>query len=109
MTNPALEFIKFVSAVLACSQEFKVEVGLLKRNLLDFISVKEFSDEAVFRNPCNPFKFDMVMQNMDSCRNDDLLSPSDGQQDSCKAARWLCLIWGLNTTGCHRRCAAAVD
>jgi len=101
MTNPALEFIKFVSAVLACSQEFKIEIGLLKRNLLDLISVKEFSDEAVFRNPCDPFKLDMVIcrtcnnvRNMDLCRDDDLLPPSDEQQNSRKAARWLCLICG---------------
>lgn len=101
MTNPALEFIKSVAAVLACSQEFKIEIGLLKRNLLDLISVKEFSDQAVFRNPCDPFKLDMIicrtcngMRSMDLCRDEDLLPPPDEQQSARKTTRWLCLICG---------------
>ena len=101
MTNPSLEFIKSVTAVLSCSQEFKIEIGLLKRNLLDLISVKEFSDEAVFRNPCDPFKLDMVicrtcnsMRSMDLCRDEDLLPLPDEQHNSRKGARWLCLICG---------------
>lgn len=98
MTNPALEFIKFVTAVLACSQEFKIEVGLLRRNLLDLVGSKEFSEEAVFRNPCDVFKLDMVMcrwcnvmRSMDFCRDEDLLPSLDKPHVSRKVQSWRCL------------------
>lgn len=101
MTNPALEFIKFITAVLNCSQEFKIEVGILRRNLLDLVSVKEFSEDAVFRNPCDPFKLDMVicrscnnMRSMDFCRDEDLLPSPDEPQSSRRTPRWNCLICG---------------
>ena len=42
MKNPILECIKFVCAVLALSREVNAEVGVLRRNLLDLISVKEY-------------------------------------------------------------------
>ncbi|KAF8310468.1 DUF1744-domain-containing protein [Clavulina sp. PMI_390] len=105
MTNPSLEYVKFLCAVLACAQEFKVEVGLLRRNLLDLVGVKEFSDEAQFRNPCDPFKLDMVicrscnnMRSMDFCRDEDLLpsvedsTAASSSSAARRVARWHCLI-----------------
>lgn len=41
MKNPILECIKFICAVLALSKELNAEVGVLRRNLLDLIGVKE--------------------------------------------------------------------
>ena len=80
MTNPALEFIKFVTAIFALAKDYKTEIGILKRNMLDLVSVREFSDEAVFKNPCEPFILPMVvcpycadMRDMDLCRDADLL------------------------------------
>ncbi|KAF8331488.1 uncharacterized protein EI90DRAFT_3145642 [Cantharellus anzutake] len=81
MTNPALEFIKFTCAIFSAAQDYKLEVGLLKRNLLQFIGVREFSEEAEFRNPCDPFVLPMVicrhcnhMRDLDFCRDPDLLA-----------------------------------
>lgn len=97
-SNPPLEFIKSATAVFQCSQEFKIEIGLMKRNLLDLISVKEFSDEAIFRNPCDRFKLDMVicrscnaMRNIDFCRDEDLLPSPEELQGARKPPRWQCL------------------
>ncbi|KAF9508498.1 hypothetical protein BS47DRAFT_1350248 [Hydnum rufescens UP504] len=99
--NPPLEFIKFVCAAFGCSQEFKVEIGLLKRNLLELVGVREFADEAEFRNPCDPFKLPMVicrlcnsMRDFDFCRDPDLL-PEEGPSATRRTPpRWLCEICG---------------
>lgn len=61
LKNPILEFIKTTCAVLALSKDVQEEVVVLKRNLLDLIGVREFSKEAVFHNPCLPFKVPMVV------------------------------------------------
>lgn len=62
--NPALEFIKTTMVVLGLAKELSAEVIVLKRNLLDLIGMREFAKEAVFRNPCLPFKVPMVV-----CKN----------------------------------------
>ncbi|KAL0581436.1 DNA polymerase epsilon catalytic subunit [Marasmius crinis-equi] len=93
LTNPPLEFVKFVCAVFGLAGEYQVEVGLLKRNVLDLIGVREFADEAKFRNPCEPLKLGSVpckhcdaLKDFDFCRDPELLpsGSSDGR------AKWTC-------------------
>ncbi|KAF5367571.1 hypothetical protein D9758_003792 [Tetrapyrgos nigripes] len=86
MSNPLLEFIKFLAS------EYHVEIGLLKRNALDLIGVKEFANEAIFRNPCEPLKLPSVpckhcdaLRDFDFCRDPDLL-PSN----SDVSPKWTC-------------------
>lgn len=92
LENPVLELVKFTCAVFGLAKEYNVEFGLLKRNLLELINVREFAAEAVFRNPCEPLKLSNVpcrqcdaLRDFDFCRDDELnanhldLSP-----------RWLC-------------------
>ncbi|BGP19454.1 hypothetical protein JCM10213_006274 [Rhodosporidiobolus nylandii] len=76
LKNPVLEFIKTTCAVLALSKDVAEEVVVLKRNLLDLIGVREFAREAIFQNPCLPFKVPMVVcrscnsiRDLDLCRN----------------------------------------
>lgn len=64
LKNPLLEFIKTTCAILSLARDVLPEVLVLKRNLLDMISVREFATEAAFRNPCLPFKVPMVV-----CKN----------------------------------------
>ncbi|KAJ2921503.1 hypothetical protein H1R20_g15588, partial [Candolleomyces eurysporus] len=80
LTNPTLEFIKFVCAIFSLAKEYRVEIGLLKRNLLELIGVKEFANEAIYRNPCEPLKLSNVpcrhcdaLRDFDFCRDQDLL------------------------------------
>lgn len=80
LTNQSLEFIKFTTAVFGLAKEFNIEISLLKRTVLDLINVREFSEEAIFRNPCESFKLQMVtcpvctfMRDFDFCRDIDLL------------------------------------
>ncbi|KAL5483454.1 POL2 [Sanghuangporus weigelae] len=94
MTDPILEFIKFAGAVFGLAQDYQIELGLLKRNLLELVGVREFSDEAIFRNPCDPLKLSMVtcrycdhIRDFDFCRDDELLSSSS----SLEQVHWYCL------------------
>jgi DNA polymerase epsilon subunit 1 len=96
LTNPALEFIKFACAAFALAKEYQTEVGILKRNLLEVIGVREFADEAVFHNPCEPLKLSCVpcshcdvIRDIDFCRDQDLLP-----NNIDVTHRWLCLSCG---------------
>jgi len=96
MTNPALEFVKFTCAVFSLAKDYRVEIGLLKRSLLELIGVKEFANEAAYRNPCEPLKLPNVpcrhcdvLRDFDFCRDQDLLpSNLDASQ------RWTCANCG---------------
>ena len=92
MSDPVLEFIKFTTAVFSLAQDYPIEIGLLKRNLLELVGVREFNDEAIFRNPCDPLKLSMVtcrycdhIRDFDFCRDDELLPSSSLEQ-----VRWYC-------------------
>ncbi|KIJ49176.1 hypothetical protein M422DRAFT_28152 [Sphaerobolus stellatus SS14] len=92
LTNPPLEFVKSACAVFGLAKEFSIEVGILKRNLLDLVGVKEFADEAIFRNPCEPLKLPMVIcqhcnhiRDFDFCRDADLFPSS-----SRAVTKWKC-------------------
>lgn len=90
-TNPALEVIKHVCAVFGLAKEYQVEIGLLKRSLLELINVREFATEAVFRNPCEPLQLSNIpcrhcdaLRDFDFCRDDELISGNELNP------RWLC-------------------
>lgn len=92
LTNPGLEFVKFICAIFALSKEFQIEVGLLKRNLLDLVGVREFASEATFQNPCEPLKLSNVpcrhcdsLRDFDFCRDSELITLSRESN-----ARWAC-------------------
>lgn len=61
MKNPILEYIKTTCVILSLAKDVATEVLVLKRNLLDLINVREFANEAAFKNPCLPFKVPMVV------------------------------------------------
>ncbi|KND02716.1 DNA polymerase epsilon catalytic subunit [Spizellomyces punctatus DAOM BR117] len=78
MTNPALEFVKFVCAVLALDTWNEREVRTLKQNLLKLIDVKEFGEGTNFVNPCEPFKLPQVIcEYCNHCRDLDLTRDKD--------------------------------
>ena len=96
LSNPPLEFVKFTCAVFSLAKEYQVEIGLLKRNMLDLIGVREFSSEATFRNPCEPLKLANVpcrhcdvLRDFDFCRDPELL-PNNIEVNP----KWLCANCG---------------
>lgn len=93
LTDPALEFVKFTCAVFGLARDYQIELGILKRNSLELTGVREFSDQAIFKNPCDPLKLSMVpckycdnMRDFDFCRDEELL-PTTLEQ-----TRWVCSI-----------------
>ncbi|TIB63670.1 hypothetical protein E3P77_03431 [Wallemia ichthyophaga] len=80
MKNPTLEFVKSVCTVLGLSRDVAIEVTVLKRNLLDILKVREFSEDAQFKPPCESFKVTGVVckactfvQDLDLVRDVELL------------------------------------
>ena len=95
-SNPPLEFVKSACSVFLLAKEYHVEIGLLKRNLLDLIGVREFAAEATFRNPCEPLKLSNVpcrhcdvLRDFDFCRDPELL-PNNMDVNP----KWLCMNCG---------------
>jgi len=92
LVNPVMELVKFMCAVFGLAKEYHIEIGLLKRNLLELIGVKEFATGAIFRNPCEPLKLPNVpcrhcdaLRDFDFCRDIELIPDN---LDS--APRWHC-------------------
>ncbi|KAJ3287646.1 DNA polymerase epsilon catalytic subunit [Rhizoclosmatium sp. JEL0117] len=80
LKNPALEFVKTLVAVLELDKSIERDVRVLKRDLLNLLGIKEFSGEAVFVNPCEPFRLPQIIceycnltRDMDLTRDRDLL------------------------------------
>lgn len=96
LTNAPLEFVKFVCAVLSLAKDYQIEVGLLKRTLLELIGVREFANEATFQNPCEslvlanvPCRHCDSLRDFDFCRDPELL-PNNLEVNP----RWYCETCG---------------
>jgi DNA polymerase epsilon subunit 1 len=96
LNNPVLELVKFVCATFVLAKEYQVEIGLLKRNLLELIGVREFANEAIFRNPCEPLKLSNVpcrhcdaLRDFDFCRDPELIPNNIDMSPT-----WLCFTCG---------------
>ncbi|KAM3303070.1 DNA polymerase epsilon catalytic subunit A-like isoform X1 [Capsicum chacoense] len=79
--DPALEFIKHVSAVLALDQNVQHEVLIMRRNLLKLVRVREFAPEAEFRSLSVSYTLPNVIcsycndcRDLDLCRDRALIS-----------------------------------
>ncbi|KAF5310229.1 hypothetical protein D9619_010413 [Psilocybe cf. subviscida] len=96
LNNGPLEFVKFVCAVFGLAKGYQVEIGLLKRNLLELIGVREFANDAMFRNPCEPLRLSNVpctlcdyLRDFDFCRDPELL-PNNVDVNP----KWSCIACG---------------
>ncbi|KAN0014469.1 hypothetical protein ACTFIU_000787 [Dictyostelium citrinum] len=74
LNNPPLEFIKFVCHVLSIDKSIASRVSRLRMKLMTSMKVREFSDEAKFKDPCVSFTLpDVICSSCHSCRDVDLL------------------------------------
>ncbi|KAF8625679.1 hypothetical protein AX15_005255 [Amanita polypyramis BW_CC] len=96
LTNPSLEYAKFVCAVFGLAKDFQVEIGILKRSLLELVGTREFANDAIFRNPCESLKLSNVpcrhceaLKDFDFCRDVELL-PNNIDVNP----KWLCSSCG---------------
>ena len=55
LDNPILELIKYICQVIGLDKNLEWEVGILKRDLLNVIGIKQFNTVAEYKNPCEKF------------------------------------------------------
>ncbi|KAK6138450.1 hypothetical protein DH2020_027825 [Rehmannia glutinosa] len=88
--DSALDFIKYVCAVLALDQKVQHEVLVMRRNLLKLVRIREFAPEAEFQNLFMSLTLPNVIcsycndcRDLDLCRDRALI----GQQWRCGVAQ----------------------
>uniref|UniRef100_A0A3Q3JPX5 DNA polymerase epsilon catalytic subunit n=1 Tax=Monopterus albus TaxID=43700 RepID=A0A3Q3JPX5_MONAL len=91
LNNPALEFIKYVCQVLSLDVNIVNQVNKLKRDLLRLVDVGEFSEEALFRDPCNSYILpEVICHHCNFCRDLDLCKDPSMAQDGSVLPQWFC-------------------
>ncbi|KAF8939090.1 DNA polymerase epsilon catalytic subunit [Dissophora ornata] len=97
MTNPALELIKSIAAVIGIDTTIEREVRVMRKNLLDLIEVREFSPESIFQNPCESFVLRGVIcsycsycKDLDFCRDPHLLPKIKKDTGEVILGAWRC-------------------
>jgi len=90
LTNPALEFVKNVLAVLDLDPDVKQEVIYLKKSLFAQIGIQEYSSATQWKNPAAAFVLpDVYCMECHECYDVDLCAtPPDEEESSLK--QWLC-------------------
>jgi DNA polymerase epsilon subunit 1 len=90
LTNPALEFTKAVCQVLSLDSSVSNEVQLLKRNTLRLLSIREFSPDAIWKDPCRSYVLKDVIctycnycQDLDLARDPSLVNVDPEQSWRC--------------------------
>lgn len=98
-THPVLFLTKLLMHVFSLDKTIPLEVRLLRRDLLAFFDIKEFSPQARFENPSSSLRLDQVVceqctmtRDLDLCRDEDLMPDMthgpEGAQKNRKA--WTC-------------------
>ncbi|KAL4229089.1 hypothetical protein ACF0H5_012128 [Mactra antiquata] len=90
LNNPALEFIKSVCKVLSLDSNINIQVSKMQRDLLKLIGIGEFSQDALFKDPCLSYVLPEVIcktcnhiRDLDLCRDPYLNLSSPGGMWSC--------------------------
>lgn len=88
--NPALELIKSVCRVLALDSSIEAQVMGLRRNLLRLVGIGEFSDSAVWTEPCISFILpEVICKACNHVRDIDLCKDNYRHTENEEAC-WLC-------------------
>eukprot|EP00958_Prasinococcus_capsulatus_P009223 scaffold906_cov395-Prasinococcus_capsulatus_cf.AAC.10 len=77
--SPSLEIVKTITQIMSLDKTVEHEVGVMRRNLLRLLQVREFSKEATFQDPCLTFTLNNVIckycnecADLDLCRDNRL-------------------------------------
>ena len=90
-TNPALEFIKNVIAVLELDTDIEHEVHVLKRSLLAQVGVAEYARAAQWVNPCPSFTLpDVFCSECHESRDVNLCYIPPQEDDGIVETQWAC-------------------
>ncbi|CAI9778339.1 unnamed protein product [Fraxinus pennsylvanica] len=86
--DPALDFIKYICAVLALDQNVQHEVLIMRRNLLKLVRIREFAPEAEFQNLSMSLTLpNIICSYCNDCRDLDLCSDR-----ALIAQEWRCAV-----------------
>ncbi|XP_022862888.1 DNA polymerase epsilon catalytic subunit A-like [Olea europaea var. sylvestris] len=86
--DPALDFIKYICAVLALDQNVQHEVLIMRRNLLKLVRIREFAPEAEFQNLSMTLTLpNIICSYCNDCRDLDLCSDR-----ALVAQEWRCAV-----------------
>lgn len=79
-THPVLQLIKSIMHVLCLDRTIQLEARLLRKELLAFFEIKEFSPHARFQNPSSSLRLEQLIcesctmaRDLDLCRDEDIL------------------------------------
>ena len=104
--NPVLQLVKSLMHVFSLDKTLSLETRLLRKELLSFFEVKEFSPQARFQNPSSTLLLQQlicenctVARDLDLCRDDDVIpSSSDGasggNDNNTQVRAWNCSTCG---------------
>lgn len=97
LKNPALEFVKQITKFFSLDSTVSRESRLLRRDALNLIGIREFSEEANFTNPCETFCLQQVIcdfcnhcQDLDLTREDNAEIDENEELDIQRKNCWSC-------------------
>ena len=102
-THPVLQLVKSIMHVLSLDRTINLEARYLRKELLAFFEIKEFSPQARFENPSSSLKLEQLIcehctmaRNLDLCRDEDVLPDYTMSVGSAPIAtrKWACTFCG---------------
>lgn len=81
LSNPTLELVKSLCAVYGLAADLNIELRQMRRDLLNLLDIREFSDEGTFRNPCTSLKLAQICEycnsenHLDFCKIENHILP----------------------------------
>ncbi|CAE6420593.1 unnamed protein product [Rhizoctonia solani] len=102
MATPVIEYVKAMCACLTLIRTHSNEVGILRRNLLELVGVREFANEAHWSDPSARCRVPHVVcrtcthvRDLDLCRDADLMerTPSRSRAGAMET-KWECSACG---------------
>jgi len=101
-THPVLQLVKSIVHVFSLDKNINLEARYLRKELLAFFEIKEFSAQARFENPSSSLKLKQLIcehctmaRDLDLCRDEDVLLDPGSANGAAPAARaWACTTCG---------------
>ncbi|KAL8927136.1 MAG: hypothetical protein Q9208_002520 [Pyrenodesmia sp. 3 TL-2023] len=101
--HPVLFLAKALMHIFSLDKTIALEVRLLRKDVLAFFDIKEFSPQARFDNPSSTLKLEQVVceqctmtRDLDLCRDEDLMPDSP---NGPKGVPWNKKAWTCSTCG----------
>ena len=100
-THPVLQLVKSIMHVFSLDKSINLEARYLRKELLAFFEIKEFSPQARFENPSSSLKLEQLIcehctmaRDLDLCRDEDILPEPATERSAPTARAWACTTCG---------------